>query len=90
MAAPGIPKNSEVASSWAITVPPIFLIAWTPIAPSLPVPVRTTAIARSLKLAATDSNSRSAEGRTKWTSSDWARVMVPSGFTSRCLFGGAM
>ncbi len=57
IAAEGIPKNWEVFSSWAITVPPIFLIAVTPIAPSLPVPVSTTAIARSLELAATDSNS---------------------------------
>src|SRR5207245_5014889 len=64
MAAPGMPKNSEVASSWAITVPPIFLMACTPIWPSLPVPVSTTAMARPLKPAATDSKRRSAEGRT--------------------------
>ena len=43
----GHTKNSAVASSCAITVPPIFLMACTPIAPSLPVPVSTTAIARS-------------------------------------------
>ena len=43
----GMPKKSDVASSCAITVPPIFLIALTPIAPSLPVPVSTTAMARS-------------------------------------------
>src|SRR5262245_48204032 len=90
MAELGIPKKSLVASSWAMTVPPIFLMAWTPIVPSLPVPVRTTAIARCLKLAATDSKSRSADGRTKWTSSVWASDSEPSGFTSRCLFGGAM
>src|SRR5207249_1484098 len=63
MAAPGMPKNSALLSSWTITVPSIFLIALTPIEPSLPVPVKTTAMARSLKLAATDSNNRSAGGR---------------------------
>src|SRR5262245_22220638 len=89
-AAPGIPKNSELFSSWTITVPPIFFIALTPIAPSLPVPERTTAMERSLKLAATDSKSKSAEGRTKWTSSDCDRDKVPSGLTSRCLLGGAI
>src|SRR2546425_260412 len=47
-AAPGMPKNSAVFSSWTMTVPPIFLIALTPMEPSLPVPERTTAIERSL------------------------------------------
>ncbi len=40
-------------------------MARTPIAPSLPEPLRTTAMARSLKLPAVDSKSRSADGRTK-------------------------
>src|SRR5262249_41665886 len=35
----GIPKKSLVASSWAMTVPPIFLMAWTPLLPPLPVPL---------------------------------------------------
>src|SRR5439155_9900716 len=56
MAAPGMPKNSDVCWSWAMTVPPIFLMALTPIEPSPPLPESTTAIARSLQLAATDSN----------------------------------
>src|SRR6266508_565520 len=90
IAAPGMPKNSELFSSCTITVPPIFLIARTPMEPSLPVPVRTTAMARSLKLAATDSNNKSADGRTKWTSSDCVSDKVPSEFTSRWRFGGAM
>src|SRR5207253_1503403 len=47
IAADGMPKNSEEASSCAMTVPPRCLIAVTPIAPSWPEPVRTTAIARS-------------------------------------------
>src|SRR6266576_389932 len=47
IAAAGIPKNSAESWSWAITVPPIFLMAPTPRDPSLPVPVRTTAIARA-------------------------------------------
>ena len=71
-------------------VPPIFLIARSPMAPSAPVPVSTTAIARSLQEAATDSNSRSADGRTKWTSSDCESESEPSGFTSRCRLGGAV
>src|SRR5439155_355838 len=36
MAAPGMPKNSDVRWSWAMTVPPIFLMALTPIEPSPP------------------------------------------------------
>src|SRR5262245_16164455 len=90
IAAPGIPKNSEVASSCAITEPPIFLIARIPIDPSLPVPVRTTASARSRKTAATDSNSRSAEGRRKCTSSELVSDSVRSGTTRRWRSGGAM
>ena len=69
IAAEGMLKNSEVASSWTMTVPPRALIAVTPIEPSLPAPVRTTAMARSPYAAATDSNRRSADGRTKFTSS---------------------
>src|SRR6185503_10907086 len=46
-AASGMPKNSAVFWSCTITVPPIFLIAFTPIAPSLPEPESTTAMARS-------------------------------------------
>jgi choline dehydrogenase len=43
----GYTYEGAVVSSWASTVPPIFLIACTPMAPSLPVPVSTTAMARS-------------------------------------------
>ena len=89
-AASGMPKNCEVCSSCTITVPPIFLIAFTPIAPSRPVPESTTAMARSLYAAAVDSNSRSADGRTKCTSSDCDSDTVRSGFTSRWRFGGAI
>src|SRR6185503_161207 len=39
IAAEGIPKNSELASSCAMTVPPIFFTACTPMDPSVPVPV---------------------------------------------------
>ena len=86
----GMPGNSAVFGSWAITVPPMLLIAVTPIAASLPVPVSTTPIARSRKLAATDSNNRSAEGRRKCTSSESASASRPSGLTSRWWSGGAM
>src|SRR5262249_23299498 len=89
-AASGMPPNSELSWSCTITVPPIFLIAFTPIAPSVPEPESTTAIARSRKAAAVDSNSRSAEGRTKCTSSVCVSVSDPSGLTSRRLFGGAI
>jgi hypothetical protein len=47
MAAEGMPKNSDEGSSFAITVPTIFLIARIPMAPALPVPVSTTAMALS-------------------------------------------
>src|SRR4029077_16156978 len=78
MAADGIPKNSDEASSCAMTVPPRCLMAVTPIEPSWPVPVRTTAMARLPYEAATDSNSRSADGRTKLTSSVCVRLTLPS------------
>src|SRR5215471_2086241 len=90
IAALGMPKNSALALSCAMTVPPIFLIACTPITPSLPVPVNTTAIARSRWLAATDSNNRSAEGRTKCTSSVCVSDSVPSALTKRWRSGLAM
>ena len=65
-----MPKNSEVFSSCTITVPPIFLIAFTPIAPSLPGAGKYHGDGALLvAAAAADSNSRSAEGRTKCTSS---------------------
>jgi hypothetical protein len=44
--ASGIPLNSASSGSSAITVPPLDLTADAPIAPSLPVPVSTHAIAR--------------------------------------------
>src|SRR5262249_48830665 len=88
-AASGMPANSAFFASCTITVPPIFLMAFTPIAPSEPLPESTTAMARSLKLAAVDSNSRSAEGRTKCTSRVCVREMLRSGLTSRCRLGGA-
>src|SRR5437588_6040551 len=90
MAAEGIPKNSDVVWSWAITVPPSFWTAARPIAPSTPVPVRTTATTRSRKLAATDSNRRSADGRRKCTSSVWVSETVPSALTRRWRLGGAI
>src|SRR5256885_16792833 len=46
-AASGMPANSAFFASCTITVPPIFLIALTPIAPSCPLPESTTATARS-------------------------------------------
>src|ERR1700730_740901 len=89
-AAPGMPPNSAEAWSCATTVPPIFLIAPTPIEPSKPVPVSTTAIARCLKLAPADPKNTAALGRTKWTSSDWDSERVPSRFPRRWRSGGAM
>ncbi len=87
MANPGILGQSQLASSWASTTPPILRIACTPLAPSHPRSVRTTAIARSLKPIATDSNSTSAEGRTKFTRSDWESERVASELTSKWLLG---
>jgi hypothetical protein len=46
MTASGIPLNSASSGSSAITVPPLDLTADAPIAPSLPVPVSTHAMAR--------------------------------------------
>jgi hypothetical protein len=46
MAAPGMPKWAEVASSWAKTVPPQWVMARIPTWASVPSPVSTTASAR--------------------------------------------
>src|SRR5262245_17148377 len=78
IAEPGIPENSELLMDCAMTVPPIRLTALTPVAPSRPVPERTTATARSLHTTATDSKRRSAEGRRKFTGSAPDSAMVPS------------
>jgi hypothetical protein len=82
-------SNRDRRMRRAATPTPIVLTARMPIAPSVPVPLRTTAIERSRKAAATDSNSRSADGRTKCTSSVWVSETVPSAFTSRWWLDGA-
>ena len=78
-----MPANSADVGSCTITVPPRDFTAPTPIAPSRPVPVNTQATARGPYAPATDSNSRSADGRTKWTNSLLVSVSWPAESTSR-------
>jgi hypothetical protein len=44
MASWGMPKITAVDSSWAMLCPPAVRTACTPLAPSLPMPVRITAM----------------------------------------------
>src|SRR6516164_90466 len=81
--ASGIPLNSASAGSSAMTVPPLDLTADAPIAPSLPVPVSTHAMALGPYAPATDSNSRSADGRRKCTSSLLDSTSTPFASTRR-------
>src|SRR5229473_3470641 len=63
MASCGMPKMTAVASSCTITWPPRVFTACTPLAPSLPIPVRITAVVIGPKYSAALSNVRSAQGR---------------------------
>ena len=65
IAASGMPVNRAVVRSSTMTMPPADLIARTPTAPSLPEPLSTTAMVCLPHVRASDSNSRSADGRTK-------------------------
>src|SRR5439155_19068042 len=69
IAAPGIPKYCEVASSCATTWPPACFTAAAPAAPSRPVPERMTAVREPAWFRASDRSRTSALGRTWWTSS---------------------
>src|SRR5205814_5301523 len=64
IAAAGMPKNSEEASSWASTTPPASFNATAPAAPSDPVPENTTATQSPADALASDSSRTSAEGLT--------------------------
>ncbi|MCU1310588.1 MAG: hypothetical protein JWO20_1713 [Candidatus Angelobacter sp.] len=59
----GMAKNSASAGSWAMVVPPAFLIAAIPAVPSEPDPLKTTPISLFPKSRAIDSNNESMEGR---------------------------
>src|SRR3546814_13984071 len=63
MVALGIPKMTELASSWAITTPPSALTVLAPAAPSLPMPVRTPARVDGPYVLAALSKRQLAEGR---------------------------
>jgi len=89
MAAAGMGGNSASSGFWAIVAPPASLMARIPVAPSLPEPLKTTAMARDPYVPATDSNSRSIDGREKCTSCECANWIFP-GPTSKCSSGGAM
>src|SRR5439155_9471677 len=89
IAAPGIPKYCDVASSWASTRPPARLTAAVPAAPSIPVPERTIAVHGPRWFPASERSSTSALGRTWWTSSEWSRRIVWCSSTSMCASGGA-
>src|SRR5665213_2691979 len=63
MACLGMPKTTQLASSWAIVVAPADFIFFIPCAPSEPIPVRITPIAFGPAASATELNSTSTDGR---------------------------
>ena len=75
--AEGIPNAAEVASSWAITVPPPSRTDRHPAAPSRPVPVSTTASTPGPCETAADENSSSTDPADVLR--DRRTVSVPSG-----------
>ena len=89
IAAPGIPKCSDVVSSCATTVPPACLTAAAPRAPSRPLPERTTARQRLGCASASDESRTSALGRRWCTGGESSRRRLPPAVTSRCMSGGA-
>src|SRR5579859_4394014 len=77
MAAAGMPKTTELASSWAIVVPPARLSALRPTAPSSPIPVNTTPMAVRPYSRATEANRCVADGR-------WSEMGGPSTSATAC------
>src|SRR5262249_55426310 len=65
--APGIPQTTLLASSCATTLPPARTIAAAPSAPSVPMPVRTSARAAAPQTCAAEPNKGSTAGRQKFT-----------------------
>ena len=61
--APGMPQTTEVAWSWASTLPPRSTMAREPTAPSEPMPVSTTPSTEAPTAAAALRNSTSTAGR---------------------------
>jgi len=63
MASLGIPKITEVASSWAMVLAPARRISNSPLAPSVPMPVMITPMALGPAARATELKSTSTDGR---------------------------
>src|SRR6516162_25088 len=61
----GMPQTTQVASSWAMTLPPLATISVAPRVPSVPMPVSTSASAAEPHTAAPEENSGSTEGLQK-------------------------
>src|SRR6266481_103360 len=83
MASCGMPKITAVASSCTITWPPSARTACTPLEPSLPIPVRITAVVMGPKYSAALSNVRSAQGRYPLMRGPSSSEMRPVGETRR-------
>ncbi|EAU64258.1 hypothetical protein STIAU_1721 [Stigmatella aurantiaca DW4/3-1] len=78
MASRGMPKTTELASSWASVTAPERLSASMPSAPSRPMPVSRQPMARPPSSRAADSNSTSTEGRHEWRSGPFVSRSSPS------------
>src|SRR5581483_5819866 len=91
-AEPGIPQMTLVASSWAITLPPLATISAAPRAPSLPMPVRMSARFQPPHTFAAEEKSGSTAGLQKLTGGPLSisATAVPSRRATRmCLPPGA-
>ncbi len=74
----GIAGKEAVAGFWMITVPPAWLTARAPAAPSEPMPVRMTAISRSPYPSAAVPSSRSIDGLGRPAPSTCSSIMWSS------------
>ena len=89
MAAFGIPNTAEDSSSWAIASPPARRTAAAPRAPSLPIPVSTTATPVRPAVAAMLSSSTSPDGRCGPERAFRSSTSRPSPVRFRCAPSGA-
>src|SRR5436305_197015 len=76
VAAPGIPHTTEVASSWAMTLPPAATICLPPRMPSEPMPVSTTARMPACQTSIAEANSGSTAGLQKLTGGPSSRAIA--------------
>jgi hypothetical protein len=88
MAARTMPSYFAPPGSWAKEKPPDALMACRPMAPSLPVPDKTTPMAPSAATSASELKNRLTEGLGTVSLGGSSRRRLPSGCSTTLLFGG--